>query len=131
MAMSGALLREEAADSPQQRYLNLLKDCLTRYSFDSFPRYHEPVPTGRLKRTVYSLVRKALTARDLVLARPTPYDPAKRAEGHDSPPPREAETMIGLKGLNNLEYCIKDVLRRQVPGDLLEAGVWRGGATIF
>jgi O-methyltransferase len=39
--------------------------------------------------------------------------------------------MIGLKRLDNLQYCVTDVLRRGVPGDLIETGAWRGGATIF
>jgi hypothetical protein len=39
--------------------------------------------------------------------------------------------MIGLKRLNNLEACITDVIRRRIPGDLIETGVWRGGASIF
>lgn len=39
--------------------------------------------------------------------------------------------MIGFRRLENLERCIADVVARDVPGDLLEAGVWRGGATIF
>jgi predicted O-methyltransferase YrrM len=33
--------------------------------------------------------------------------------------------------LNNLQHCIESVLRENVPGDFLEAGVWRGGASIF
>jgi O-methyltransferase len=45
--------------------------------------------------------------------------------------PAEAETMIGLRRLDNIQECITDVLRRGVPGDLIETGVWRGGATIF
>ena len=39
--------------------------------------------------------------------------------------------MIGLRRLENIEQCVTDVVRRQVPGDLIETGVWRGGATIF
>jgi len=39
--------------------------------------------------------------------------------------------MIGLKRLENIQFCVEDVIRRQVPGDLIETGVWRGGATIF
>jgi O-methyltransferase len=39
--------------------------------------------------------------------------------------------MIGLRRLDNLQRCIEDVLRSEVPGDLIETGVWRGGATIF
>ena len=39
--------------------------------------------------------------------------------------------MIGLRRLENLQFCVTDVLRRDVPGDLIETGAWRGGATIF
>jgi hypothetical protein len=39
--------------------------------------------------------------------------------------------MIGLRRLDNLQQCIEDALRDQVPGDLVETGVWRGGAVIF
>lgn len=39
--------------------------------------------------------------------------------------------MIGLYRLDNLHDCISDVLRRGVAGDFIEAGAWRGGATIF
>lgn len=39
--------------------------------------------------------------------------------------------MIGLERLTNVQRCIEDVLARDVPGDLIEAGAWRGGAAIF
>jgi hypothetical protein len=39
--------------------------------------------------------------------------------------------MIGLKRLDNLEFCIEQVITNGVPGDFIETGVWRGGATIF
>jgi O-methyltransferase len=45
--------------------------------------------------------------------------------------PEHAETMVGLRRLDNVERCIVDVLERAVPGDLVEAGSWRGGTTIF
>jgi hypothetical protein len=45
--------------------------------------------------------------------------------------PSRAFTMIGLKRLDNIEICMEDVLARAVPGDFIEAGAWRGGATIF
>ncbi|MEJ8566265.1 TylF/MycF/NovP-related O-methyltransferase [Elongatibacter sediminis] len=40
-------------------------------------------------------------------------------------------TLVGRKRLDNLQHCIEDVLRNGVPGDLLEAGVWRGGCCIL
>lgn len=45
--------------------------------------------------------------------------------------PDEGETMIGYKRLQNLEYCIYQTIDKNIEGDLLEAGVWRGGACIF
>jgi len=39
--------------------------------------------------------------------------------------------MIGLKRLDNLEFCIEQVVTNGVVGDLIETGVWRGGAAIF
>lgn len=42
-----------------------------------------------------------------------------------------AHTMIGRRRLDNLQYCIESVLDDEIPGDMIETGVWRGGATIF
>ncbi len=42
-----------------------------------------------------------------------------------------AVSMIPLGRFDNIWSCIKDILRDGVPGDLIEAGVWRGGAAIF
>ncbi len=56
-------------------------------------------------------------------------DPAIRQDGRDWP--SRGCTMIGLERLQNLQACIEDVLAKGVPGDFIETGVWRGGATIF
>jgi hypothetical protein len=40
-------------------------------------------------------------------------------------------TMIGRKRLDNLEYCLQQILHDDIPGDLIECGVLRGGAVIF
>lgn len=45
--------------------------------------------------------------------------------------PRIAHTLIGPERLDNLQFCVEDTLVNNVPGDLIETGVWRGGATIF
>jgi len=45
--------------------------------------------------------------------------------------PTTAHTMIGMKRLDNLQYCVQRVIDDRVPGDLIETGVWRGGACIF
>jgi O-methyltransferase len=42
-----------------------------------------------------------------------------------------SHTMIGMKRLDNIQRCMETVLRDDIPGDFIETGVWRGGATIF
>jgi hypothetical protein len=42
-----------------------------------------------------------------------------------------AVSMLPLARMDNLQMCILDVVERAIPGDLIETGVWRGGATIF
>ena len=52
-----------------------------------------------------------------------------RANGRDWP--RFAQTMVGLKRLENVQQCVERVIADRVPGDLIETGVWRGGVVIF
>src|SRR5208283_546451 len=42
-----------------------------------------------------------------------------------------AITMLPAARLDNLQACVIDTIEQGVPGDLIETGVWRGGATIF
>jgi hypothetical protein len=42
-----------------------------------------------------------------------------------------AISMCPLGRFENIESCVMDILENKVPGDLIETGVWRGGATIF
>lgn len=61
---------------------------------------------------------------------PSPtFDPRRRVHGTDWP--AVAHTMIGWHRLSHLQQCVETALTQGVPGDLLEAGVWRGGATIL
>lgn len=61
----------------------------------------------------------------------TAYNGELRYEGRDWP--TRAHSMIGMHRMNNLLTCIENVLDVDgpVPGNFLEAGVWRGGASIF
>ncbi|HEX8889091.1 MAG TPA: TylF/MycF/NovP-related O-methyltransferase, partial [Pyrinomonadaceae bacterium] len=58
-----------------------------------------------------------------------PFDERQRLEGREWP--AMAQTMIGWKRLENIQTCIEDIIERNVPGDLIETGIWRGGALIF
>lgn len=42
-----------------------------------------------------------------------------------------AISMLPIARFDNLQRCVLEVIERGVPGDLIETGVWRGGATIF
>jgi O-methyltransferase len=52
-----------------------------------------------------------------------------RREGKDWP--LDGLTMIGLQRLGDLQRCVETVVRDGVAGDLIEAGAWRGGASIL
>lgn len=113
--------------SPERLYLNLLKQCLTRTLFAS--PYRPVNPHGRLASALNRAIVRFLARRGLILCRPAAVDPEARSTGRDWP--LDAETMVGLKRLDNIEECITDVVRRGIPGDLIETGVWRGGSVIF
>ena len=40
-------------------------------------------------------------------------------------------TAVSKKRLDNIEYCIDEILKNSIDGDFIETGVWRGGACIF
>ena len=111
-------------DTPQELYLDAMKRILTRYGLED--RY---VPLIRPQSRVGRLIAPFLKGDYLPLFWQLPFDPAVREAGKDWP--RNAETMIGMKRLDNLQDCVTDVIRRNVPGDLIETGAWRGGACIF
>lgn len=109
-------------------YLHLLKMALTRAQF---PELYRAVvaDSPRLKRTVNHFLQKGLYRYGLELVHPVTVDASVRARGGHWPV--DAETMIGLARLDNIEHCVRTVLDEDIPGDLVETGVWRGGATIF
>lgn len=45
--------------------------------------------------------------------------------------PVRAETMIGMPRLTNFQWCIEQAVKKRIPGDVIETGVWRGGACIL
>ena len=52
-----------------------------------------------------------------------------RAVGGDWP--FSGLSMVGLVRLDDLQHCVENLVADDVPGDLLEAGAWRGGASIL
>jgi O-methyltransferase len=104
-------------------YLDLLCRSLTRYGEDDLIQIyavHHP-----MVRRVLGILAK----RDIRVMRAVPFDEQKRSLGLDWP--ASAETMIGLQRLTHLQQCVETVLAEGIPGDLIECGVWRGGACIL
>jgi hypothetical protein len=101
-------------DAPSLRaaYLDLLKLSLCDLACASTSE----VTSDRHKR-VFS--------RELVGAEQLSW----RVEGRDWP--LDGLTMVGLKRLDDLQACVESVLDGGVGGDLIEAGAWRGGASIL
>lgn len=45
--------------------------------------------------------------------------------------PVEADTMIGIFRMINIYYLLNEVIIRNIPGDFVETGVWKGGACVL
>ncbi|QGZ96533.1 class I SAM-dependent methyltransferase [Terricaulis silvestris] len=42
-----------------------------------------------------------------------------------------AQSMMGRKRMENLHDCLEQIRKNDIPGDVIECGVWRGGGCIF
>lgn len=93
-----------ASAEDRARYLDELEDALTGYSAADPPLAGSPFPVDT-------------------------FDPSYRDEGLDWP--STALTMVGRRRLHNLRVLIERAIDEGVRGDILEAGVWRGGASIL
>jgi O-methyltransferase len=109
----------------RELYLDLLKRAIshTLYTRTDVGR----ALAGRNQITRFFL--RQLDRRGLMVLRELDDAESLRDEGRDWP--LFGQTMIGRKRLDNVQWCVEDVLERGVPGNLIETGVWRGGATIL
>jgi hypothetical protein len=106
-----------------RHYLELLKMTLTREGYPEYWRALEPRPW--IRSLINSAVQGVLARHHLELVRKTSHE-FEPLFAHPT-----AETMIRPEGLDNIQACVESVVRDGIPGDLVEAGAWRGGATIF
>lgn len=107
----------------REMYLDLLRNYLTRYGED------ELLPVRAASHPLLRYGLNLLAKRGFKLVREVPFDEQKRNLGLDWP--AKAETMIGMQRLTSLQRCVETLLAEDVPGDLIECGVWRGGACIL
>ncbi|MGO4209847.1 PqqD family peptide modification chaperone [Terriglobus sp. 2YAB30_2] len=120
-----------AAEQQRSRYLHLLKRTLTNLVYPE-----NALRISRLEEGAFSTDRKTRTAQ-MVQVRYTDaeaYATCIRGLRLGNPAlsnrsfPR---TLIGLAGLDNIEFCAEQVFADEIPGDFLEAGVWQGGASMM
>ena len=120
----------ELIDRLRDQYCSLLQRALTRYEMESERAYSTAQAVGLLGiGRVIQAIQTILRRHDYAIVKFAPLDTGIRNEGKDWP--ASAETMVGMKRLSVLRECLEQVFLDNIPGDVLEAGVWRGGASIF
>jgi O-methyltransferase len=102
-------------------YLDQIRDQLTRYDVN------EVMPTEWPSRR--RLMVKTMNFLNPLSMGKTPFGKRSRDLGLDWP--LEAETMIGMHRLTSLQQCVETIIAERIAGDLVECGVWRGGACIL
>jgi O-methyltransferase len=152
MKLENDVMQEVLIDSPSKKagegrsadylrhlYLDLMKRSLTdsiyiNDALSQFVFYKNKSDTPLWKRAFVSALERLLAAKNIQMVEPYSQRTSEeisiaRKNGTDWPP--RAHTMIGLKRLDNLQFCIENVINDDIPGDFIETGVWRGGACIF
>jgi O-methyltransferase len=119
--------------TPADLYCELLKRALTRAIAAKPRERHTLKARFPPKRLVLGALQRVLARWNLEMVRVINCDESDYMESGDSASNRaeDAESMVGLMQFNTMQTLIQKVIRSGVPGDLLEAGVWRGGISIF
>ena len=105
----------DSAQLARNLYLDLLRDVLINKI------YNDPSIKPVKKSSIPQLLGLAGTALDFTFE--------NRERGLDWP--TVAHSMIGARRMDNLRHCVSRVIEDNIPGDLIETGVWRGGACIM
>jgi len=120
-------------------YIDLMKKTLTASIYDesAWAIINSPTQEQSPRRISLQFFRnffrdflvKQLLKRSILLVKTKSFNILNRDEGRDWP--LIGYTMVGHQRLENVQKCVEDILRNKVLGDLIEAGAWRGGTTIF
>jgi O-methyltransferase len=124
-------MKQNPMDSnAKSAYLELLKKDLIDHQNIGSMEYHPlSIVNPNWKTFFLYPLDRFLRKRNFSINKLIYVDKEKRMNGMDWP--ANAKTMIGYKRLSNIEGCIRAIVKDNIEGDLIEAGVWRGGATIF
>lgn len=111
------------ADELRGRYLAALRRAVTG-SADRYPYRIAERPNRPIATAVFDAAHES--RMELVTREP----PARSRRGFDRWSVA-AQTTMGPERLEHLQDAVQTVLREGVPGDLIEAGTWRGGGAIL
>jgi hypothetical protein len=137
-----ALFREKPMSTQRSAYLSLLKQCLSGQIYDpgQGPEMVTRAQAAALLREANTLFAPWLApSGDTVesfLGATTASAQASFAEQlslslNRMHRDRTADTMADRASIDHLHTCVEHVLRHDVPGDLIETGIWKGGLTVL
>lgn len=110
-------MRPHPPTADAEAYIELLKRCVSNSIYD------DDLDLLRGAKAIDPASGKYVTTK------PAPVDSERKYYGDIWP--SRAHTMIGIPRLDNLQFCVETALQDGIAGDMIETGVWRGGASIF
>ena len=111
-------------------YLNIVKKAVLHDLYrEDFCIVRKAYKINNIKSIFKNLVLELLFKNNFCLIRYKERSLEEIEEGRSWP--TFALTMIGRKRLENIQYCAEEIIKNNIQGDFIEAGVWRGGAVIF
>lgn len=111
----GLIISHSKHPDTRQMYIALLQSAILNFI------YKDPPVIKHVTQTDDSM--------SLAFSVGDAFNSENRTQGMEWP--SVAHSMIGLKRMTHLQYCVETVLHEEIEGDLIETGVWRGGACIF
>ena len=110
------------------RYLALLERCLTGSIYvEEYTRVQ--MLRGSIQGLIFRPIAALLRTKDYHIFKRLYPSQEDREYGHYWP--GQGQTMIGLRRLRNVRKCLESALENNIPGDVIETGVWRGGCSIY
>lgn len=113
----------------RRHHLELLKKFIIRFDFDEQAYSYKEVKIFPGKLKVLVPILRILPRNWTIAEKLTSPDLENRRNGTDWP--LTAESMIGLIRMNQLQESLDTIRNENIAGDIVETGIWRGGAVIF
>ena len=110
------------------RYLALLEGCITGSIYgEEYTRLQ--FRRGSMQSVLFQPIAALLRAKDYYLCKR--LHPTQEDRENGLYWPGQGQSMIGLRRLRNVRASLEAILKDNIPGDVIETGVWRGGCCIY